>query len=53
MLHSHNILHLDIKPENIVIPRGKGTGLIQVIDGELPPNVMPFLTPTFNMKGMI
>ncbi|PRY74847.1 cell division protein FtsK [Alkalibacterium olivapovliticus] len=41
------------KPENIVIPRGKGTGLIQVIDGELPPNVMPFLTPTFNMKGMI
>lgn len=41
------------KPENIVIPSGKGTGLIQVIDGELPSNVMPFLTPTFTMKGTI
>lgn len=33
--------------EEIVIPKGKGTGLIQVIDGILPSNVFPFLSPTF------
>lgn len=39
------------KPEDIVIPTEQGSGLIQIIDGELTPNVMPFLTPTFKKKG--
>lgn len=38
------------KPEDIVTPAGLGTGLIQIIDGEHPPNVMPYLTATFNEK---
>ena len=33
----------------IVIPNGKGTGIVQVIDGITPPNVMPLLVPT--IKG--
>ena len=37
----------DLDPEGIVIPVGKGTGLIQVIDSEHPYQVMPLLTPTF------
>ena len=37
-------------PEDIVIPNGIGTGLIQIIDGEHPNNVMPFLTATFKEK---
>lgn len=37
----------DLNPEGIVIPVGKGTGLIQVIDGEHPYQVLPLLTPTF------
>lgn len=37
----------DLEPEGIVIPTGKGTGLIQVIDNEHPYQVLPLLTPTF------
>lgn len=37
----------DLDPEGIVIPTGKGTGLIQVIDSEHPYQVLPLLTPTF------
>jgi hypothetical protein len=37
----------DLNPEGIVIPLGKGTGLIQIIDNEHPYNVLPLLTPTF------
>ncbi|SEN16155.1 hypothetical protein SAMN04487786_3301 [Paenisporosarcina quisquiliarum] len=37
----------DLNPEGIVIPIGKGTGLIQVIDDEHPYQVLPLLTPTF------
>lgn len=37
----------DLNPEGIVIPTGKGTGLIQVIDSEHPYQVLPLLTPTF------
>lgn len=37
----------DLNPEGIVIPIGKGTGLIQVIDSEHPYQVLPLLTPTF------
>ncbi|WP_285015080.1 cell division protein FtsK [Lactococcus garvieae] len=37
----------DLDPEGIVIPIGKGTGLIQVIDSEHPHQVLPLLTPTF------
>ncbi|WP_270286632.1 cell division protein FtsK [Enterococcus casseliflavus] len=37
----------DLSPEGIVIPIGKGTGLIQVIDNEHPYQVLPLLTPTF------
>ena len=33
----------------IVIPNGKGTGIVQVIDGITAPNVMPLLVPT--IKG--
>ncbi len=37
----------DLNPEGIVIPLGKGTGLVQVIDSEQPYNILPLLTPTF------
>ncbi|WP_349533604.1 cell division protein FtsK [Leuconostoc citreum] len=44
----------DLDPEGIVIPVGKGTGLIQVIDNELPYQVMPLLTPTYyTRKGIL
>ncbi|TGD19473.1 MULTISPECIES: cell division protein FtsK [Levilactobacillus] len=33
--------------DGIVIPPGKGTGLIQIIDGKHPANVMPLLMPTY------
>ncbi|MGK9326853.1 cell division protein FtsK [Aerococcus urinaeequi] len=41
----------DLDPEGIVIPAGKGTGLIQVIDQEHPFQVLPLLTPTYRYKG--
>lgn len=37
----------DLDPEGIVIPIGKGTGLIQVIDNEQPYQVLPLLCPTY------
>lgn len=44
----------DLDPEGIVIPIGKGTGLIQVIDSEHPYQVLPLLTPTFYIeRGII
>ena len=33
----------DLDPEGIVIPIGKGTGLIQIIDNEHPYQVLPLL----------
>lgn len=41
----------DLDPDNIVIPLGKGTGLIQVIDSEHPYQVLPLLCPTYYLKG--
>lgn len=44
----------DLNPEGIVIPIGKGTGLIQVIDNEHPYQVLPLLIPTyFTEKGIL
>lgn len=40
----------DLDPEGIVIPIGKGTGLIQVIDNEHPYQVLPLLCPTYYTK---
>lgn len=40
----------DLNPEGIVIPTGKGTGLIQVIDNEHPYQVLPLLCPTYYTK---
>ncbi|USJ20757.1 cell division protein FtsK [Lactococcus formosensis] len=40
----------DLDPEGIVIPLGKGTGLIQVIDNEHPYQVLPLLCPTYYTK---
>lgn len=40
----------DLDPEGIVIPIGKGTGLIQIIDNEHPYQVMPLLCPTYYTK---
>lgn len=37
----------DLNPDGIVIPIGKGTGLIQVIDDKHPYQVLPFLAPTY------
>lgn len=37
----------DLDPEGIVIPSGKGTGLIQIIDNEQPYQVLPLLCPTY------
>ncbi|WP_434779941.1 cell division protein FtsK [Enterococcus thailandicus] len=40
--------------EEIVIPQGIGTGIIQTIDGVHPNNVFPFLTPTYQAeKGVL
>lgn len=37
----------DLESETgLVIPNGKGTGIVQVIDGVTAPNVMPLLIPT-------
>ena len=41
----------DLDLKGIVIPQGKGTGLIQVIDSEHPFQVVPLLTPTYYTKG--
>lgn len=44
----------DLDPEGIVIPIGKGTGLIQIIDNEHPHQVLPLLCPTyFTKKGIL
>lgn len=44
----------DLDPEGIVIPIGKGTGLIQIIDNEHPYQVLPLLCPTyFTSKGIL
>lgn len=44
----------DLDPEGIVIPIGKGTGLIQIIDNEHPYQVLPLLCPTYyTQKGII
>ena len=43
-------LYPDLDPEGIVIPIGKGTGLIQVIDNEQPYQVLPLLFPTYYTK---
>lgn len=40
----------DLDPEGIVIPIGKGTGLIQIIDNEHPYQVLPLLSPTYYTK---
>lgn len=40
----------DMDPEGIVIPIGKGTGLVQVIDNEQPYQVLPLLCPTYYTK---
>ena len=44
----------DLDPEGIVIPVGKGTGLIQINDSEHPYQVLPLLCPTyFTKKGIL
>lgn len=40
----------DLDPEGIVIPIGKGTGLIQIIDSDHPYQVLPLLCPTYFTK---
>ena len=40
----------DLDPEGIVIPIGKGTGLIQIIDNEHPYQVLPLLCATYYTK---
>lgn len=47
---STQFLFPDLDPEGIVIPIGKGTGLIQVIDAEHPYQVLPLLCPTYYTK---
>lgn len=44
----------DLSPEGIVIPIGKGTGLIQIIDNEHPYQALPLLIPTYyTRKGIL
>lgn len=51
---STQFLFPDLDPEGIVIPIGKGTGLIQIIDNEHPYQVLPLLCPTYySKKGVI
>ena len=49
-----HFLFPDLDSEGIVIPIGKGTGLIQIIDNEHPYQVLPLLCPTyFTKKGIL
>lgn len=41
----------DLDPEGIVLPIGKGTGIIQIIDDSHPYQVLPFLAPTYRKGG--
>lgn len=43
----------DLDPDGIVIPAGRGTGLIQINDNEHPSQVFPLLTLTYYMKGNV
>lgn len=43
----------DLDPDGIVIPTGKGTGIIQVIDDEHPYQVLPLLCPTYYSKEQL
>lgn len=43
----------DLDPTGLVIPMGKGTGIIQVIDDEHPYNVLPFLAPTYGTRVLM
>lgn len=45
---STQFLFPDLDPTGLVIPSGKGTGIIQVVDDEHPYNVLPFLAPTYS-----
>lgn len=40
----------DLNSDGIVIPIGKGTGLIQVVDDNHPYQVLPFLAPTYTKE---
>lgn len=48
-------LYPDLNPEGIVIPIGKGTGLIQILDNQHPFQVLPLLCPTYyyTKKGIL
>lgn len=37
--------------DGIVVPVGRGTGLVQIIDGIHAPNIMPLLMPTYGRGG--
>lgn len=43
----------DLDPDGIIVPSGRGTGLIQVNDNEHPSQVFPLLMPTYYVKGNI
>lgn len=43
----------DIDPDGILVPTGKGTGLIQITDNTHPFQVLPLLTPTYKIKDGI
>ena len=45
-----SFLFPDLDPSGIVLPVGKGTGLIQVIDDEHSHEVFPLLTPTYSLQ---
>ena len=47
---STQFLFPDLDPSGIVIPSGKGTGLIQVISPNHPYQVLPLLCPTYTDK---
>ena len=44
---STQFLFPDLNTDGIVVPHGKGTGLVQIIDGEHAPNVLPLLMPYY------
>jgi energy-coupling factor transporter ATP-binding protein EcfA2 len=40
----------DVDPDGILVPMGKGTGLFQITDNTHPFQVLPLLTPTYQVK---
>lgn len=51
-INSHTVQFMfpSCEVDGIIVPSGHGTGILQLIDDEHVPNILPFLAPTFFEK---